>query len=376
MIGRAVVGAVAALALVGVTASPAAADTVRDRQWYLSDLDIGKVHQISQGAGIIVALIDSGVDAKHRDLVGAVLSGHNTQHEKWDDSTGREDLDGHGTNMAGIIAGRGHGSGGGILGIAPAAKILPISAPIPGLSSTSFMTEAVDFAITHHAGVINMSFGSPGDDTMHDAIRKAQAADIVLVAAAGNRDEPGDYPGKYPEVLTVGAYGENHKIASYSVTGPQVDIAAPGDQIVTTGIGSTGYYIANGTSGATAVVSGAAALIRAKYPKMSAAEVVHRLTATADDAGSPGRDDTYGYGRLNILRALTADVAPLPATPTSAASSSTALAAPAPTSTLDTSALPKPASPLLLALIVVALLLLAGAIVVAVMLLRRRRHAL
>jgi len=372
MIGRAAVAAAAALALLGTAAAPAAADAVRDRQWYLSDLDIGKVQQISQGAGVTVALIDTGVDAKHRDLLGSVLPGHNTEHGTWNDSTGREDLDGHGTNMAGIIAGRGHGTGDGILGIAPAAKILPISAPVQGRRSNSFMTEAIDFAIDHHVGVINMSFGSPGDEAMHNAIRKAQAADIVLVGAAGNRDQPGDYPGKYPEVLTVGAYGENHKIASFSVTGPHVDIAAPGDRIVTTGIGPTGYDMTNGTSEATAVVSGAAALIRAKYPRLSAAEVVHRLTATADDAGPPGRDDTYGYGRLNLLRALTAKVAPLPATSTPVGSNSAAPGAPAPT---DAGALPKPASALLLAEIVAGLLL-AGAIVVAIVLLLRRRRAL
>lgn len=372
MIGRALTGAVTALALVGVTAVPAAADTARNRQWYLTDLNIAKVHQITRGAGSTVALIDTGVDAKHRDLKGAVLPGRSTLNNQWADSTGREDPEGHGTNMAGIIAGRGHGSGDGVLGIAPAAKILPISAPINGYSSSSFMTKAIDFAIAQHAGVINMSFGSPGDETMHAAIRKAQAADIVLVGTSGNRGDPGDYPGKYPEVLTVGAYGQNHKIASFSITGPQVDLAAPGDQIVTTSHGPTEYDIGNGTSEAAAMVSGAAALIRAEYPKMSAAEVVHRLTATADDAGSAGRDNTYGHGRLNIVKALTADVAPLPAA--SAPANETAAVVPSPTSALDTSDLPKAASPLLLAVILAGLVLFAGAIVVAALLWRRRQR--
>jgi subtilisin family serine protease len=280
--------------------------------------------------------------------------------------------------MAGVIVGRGHGSDDGVLGIAPAAKILPISAPIGSLSSSTFMTESIDFAIARHAGVINMSFGSAGGETMHQAIRKAKAADIVLVAASGNRGgPPGDYPGKYSEVLAVGAYGRNHKIASFSVGGPQVDLAAPGDQIATTSIGPTGYDISNGTSEAAAVVSGAAALLRAKYPEMSAAEVVHRLTATADDAGTPGRDDSYGHGRLNIVRALTADVAPLPATTAPAATASGEAgsngeaAAPAPPDTTD---LPKAASPILLAAVLAGVVLLVGAIVVAVML-RRRRHS-
>jgi len=371
MIGRALAGAVTALALVGATAVPAAADTARDRQWYLTDLNIAEVHQVTRGKGATVALIDTGVDAKHRDLRGAVLPGRSTLNNRWADSTGREDQDGHGTNMAGIIVGRGHGPGAGVLGIAPAAKILPISAPINSLSSSTFMTKAIDFAIAQHTGVINMSFGSSGDETMHAAIRKAQAADIVLVGASGNRGSPGDYPGKYPEVLTVGAYGRNHKIASFSIAGPQVDLAAPGDQIVTTSHGPTDYDIGNGTSEAAAVVSGAAALIRAKYPEMSAAEVVHRLTATADDAGSAGRDDTYGYGRLNIVKALTADVTPLPAA--SAPANDPAAAAPSPTSAFDTSDLPKSASPILLAVVLAGLVLFAGAIVVAAILWRRRQ---
>jgi type VII secretion-associated serine protease mycosin len=374
MIGRALIGALTALVLVGVTAVPAAADTARNRQWYLTDLNIAKVHQVTRGEGSIVALIDTGVDAKHRDLTGAVLPGRTTLDNRWVDGTASEDHDGHGTNMAGIIAGRGHGSGDGVLGIAPAAKILPIGAPINGLGSSTFMTVAVDFAIVQHAGVINMSFGRLDDETMHDAIRKAQAADIVLVTASGNRGDPGDYPGKYPEVLTVGAYGQNHEIASFSIIGPQVDLAAPGDQIVTTSHGPTDYDIGNGTSEAAAMVSGAAALIRAKYPRMSAAEVVHRLTATAEDTGPPGRDDTYGYGRLDIVQALTADVAPLPAASApAAAANDTAAAAPSPTSALDTSDLPKAASPLLLAVILAGIVLFVGAIVIAAIYWRRRQ---
>lgn len=372
MIGRVLAGTATVLALVGTVAAPPVADSVRDREWQLSDLDVAKVHQISQGRGVIIALIDTGVDAKHSDLTGAILPGYNTHHGPGNDSTGRTDLDGHGTNMAGIIAGRGHGSGSGILGIAPAAKILPISAPINGASSSTFMTEAVDFAIAHHAGVINMSFGTVGSDVMQDAIRKAQAADIVLVAAAGNRGESGEYPGKYPEVLTVGAYERNHKIAPYSITGPQVDLTAPGDEIPTTGINSTGYGIASGTSEATAVVSGAAALIRAKYPKLDAAEVVRRLTATADDAGTPGRDDTFGYGRLDILKALTADIAPLPAT---AASSSTAGAIPGPTGAADAGDLPKAANPLFVTAVLAGIVVVLGALVVAWMIRRRRHHS-
>ncbi len=309
--------------------SPAAfADSIRDRQWYLSTLDITEVHQLSQGAGITVAVIDTGVDAKQPDLVNAVLPGIDLYAYKSGDDTGRADVIGHGTAMAGLIAGRGHGDGhgDGILGIAPAAKILPVQVISDSYQSSSGIGKAIDYAVAHHVSVINMSF-SGGDDTpISDAIKKAQAADIVLVAGSGNRDtaSSGPYPGAYPQVLTVGAVDHTGNIWSQSITGPQVDIVAPGVDIASTGISSTGYSLSTGTSDASAIVSGAAALIRAKYPNLSAAEVVHRITATATDAGPPGRDDTYGYGRLNLITALTANV---PASTLSTPDGSTAPAA-------------------------------------------------
>lgn len=309
-----------ALATLVLPAGPAQADSIRARQWHLADLDISTVHTISQGAGVTVALIDTGV-ADHRDLSGAVLPGTSEIPGRTDD--GRRDVNGHGTELAGLIAGHGHGSHDGVFGIAPKAKILPIGAPVAGGLNSDAISAAVDFAIAHHAGVVNMSFGMAPDDTLHQAILKAQAANIVVVASAGNNGQVtgGSYPGAYPEVLTVGAYGKNDKIAPLSVTGPQVDLAAPGMQMVTTG-DDGGYREVDGTSAAAAVVSGAAALLRAKYPDLNAAEIVHRLTATATDAGAKGRDDSYGYGRLNIVKALTADVKPLPsAAPPSAAPS-------------------------------------------------------
>jgi subtilisin family serine protease len=232
------------------------------------------------------------------------------------------------------------------------------------------MTKAIDFAISKHAGVINMSFGMGDDPVVHDAIRKALAANIVVVAASGNRGEPvGSYPGKYPEVLTVGAYGHDEKVASFSVTGPQVDLVAPGVDIVTPANHASGYFKSQGTSEATAIVSGAAALLRARFPDQSAAEVVHRLTATSTDAGPKGRDDSYGYGRLNLVEALTADVAPLPSA--SARASSTSAGATA----ADDGDLPAAKSPVVLIGILVGLFVLAGLILVVVLLTRRARRS-
>ncbi len=320
---RAVLAAIIAAGTV-LGCSPAAfADSTRDRQWFLSTLDIARVHQVSQGAGVTVGLIDTGVDANHQDLAGAVLPGLDLLPDKHGDGTGRGDGIGHGTEMAGIIVGHGHGDGhsDGILGMAPKARILPVRVITNFFIGSDYISKAIDYAVAHHVGVINMSFSGSDDTPISDAIKRAQAADIVLVAGSGNRNQAssGPFPGAYPEVLSVGAVDQAGKIWSNSITGPQVDIVAPGVNIASTGINSSGYNLTDGTSDATAVVSGAAALIRAKYPTLSAAEVVHRITATATDAGPPGRDDTYGYGRLNLLKALTADV---PTAPPSTAPSS------------------------------------------------------
>lgn len=367
---RAIGAATLGVALAALPAAPALADSIRSQEWHLANLDIAAAHRITEGADVTVAVIDSGVNAGQQDLAGAVETGIDLNPGESGD--GRRDLEGHGTEMAGIIAARGHGDNDGVLGIAPEAKILPISVPT-GLTTSTSVAKAVDFAIDHHAGVINMSFGTGDDPTLHDAVGKALAADIVVVTAAGNDDKDNaDYPGKYPEVLTVGASGRDGKLASFSTTGPQVDIVAPGVDIVTTGNrGADDYYKGDGTSEATAVVSGAAALLRAKFPDLSAAEIVHRLTATATDAGPKGRDDSYGYGRLNVVKALTADVAPLP---TPGASSAVAGGATVgPTAAADSSDLPAAKSPLLLVGIVVGLLVIVGLVVVLVLAGRRRR---
>ncbi|GIE08975.1 type VII secretion-associated serine protease [Paractinoplanes ferrugineus] len=363
-------GAAVALTMVAVTGAPAMADTTRDRQWYLGDLKVAEAHKITKGAGVTVALIDTGVDPDHPDLADALLPGLNTVESDLSGTKGTEDVDGHGTAMAGIVAGRGHGSGAGVLGIAPAAKILPIATGGSGFKPSSYIAKAVDFAIQRHVGVINMSFGGADDETVHAAIRKAQAADIVLVAAAGNDDaignSAGQYPGRYLEVLAVGAYGKDRKIASISIVGPHVDLAAPGGQIMSTAKGG-GYEVSGGTSDATAIVSGAAALVRAKFPGLSAAEVVHRLTATADDAGPAGRDDAYGYGLLNVVKALTADVAPLPSGGVASAVPTQA----APPVGAESDGLPKPVGVLVPALIGGGLVLLGG-VAAAVFWVRRR----
>ncbi|MFC6023027.1 type VII secretion-associated serine protease mycosin [Plantactinospora solaniradicis] len=315
--------ACAVLAVV-VGAPPAFADAERNRQWHLRALNVAEAHRITQGAGVVVAVIDTGVRASHRDLVGNVLPGVDLTGEG---GNGQQDAHGHGTSMAGLIAAHGHGPGNadGALGIAPKAKILPIRDAKSEVGNAENLPTAIDQAVQRGAKVISLSLSSGAFDRLRESVDKALAADVVLVAAVGNR--PGDrfvgYPASYPGVLAVGASGRDGKLAPVSVTGAAVGIVAPGEDIATTS--RTGdYKSATGTSDSTAIVAGAAALVRAKYPDLSATEVVHRLTATATDEGAPGRDPEYGYGVLNLVEALTADVKPAESQPSPDSSSPSA----------------------------------------------------
>lgn len=301
------------------TSSPAFADATRDSQWHLSALQAAQAQKTSKGAGILVAVVDTGVSQSHIDLTGNVLPGldFNIKGTK-----GWVDHDGHGTAMAGLIAAHGHGlsNSAGALGIAPAAKIFPVRVLKDQDRSSSDIPQAIDAAVEHGAKVISMSFSTTDSPLLRRSVSDALKSNVVLVAAAGNR--PDDvfvqYPARYPGVIAVGASGSDGNIAPISTTGDQVVLTAPGTKIVSTS--RTGaYQQQSGTSEATAIVAGAAALVRSRFPDLSAVEVVRRLTVTATDKGAPGRDPDYGFGELNLVAALTADVPPVTPTPTTAA---------------------------------------------------------
>ncbi|BEL11351.1 hypothetical protein Q0Z83_095420 [Actinoplanes sichuanensis] len=255
-----------------------------------------------------VALVDSGV-FPHRDLTGSLRRGTDTV--SGGDGKGQIDKDGHGTRMAGVIAAHGHGNTDGILGLAPSASLIPIKA-IGARDNGKGLADGIEWAATAKADVINVSVSAGASRAINDAVEKAIVADAIVVAGTGNTWEnlKLGYPAALPGVLAVGASNRQGVHADFSITGPEVGLCAPGVDIATTGIGNK-YEKADGTSEAAAIVSGAAALVRAKFPGLSAAEVIHRLTATADDNGPPGRDDQCGYGVLNVVKALTADVPPL-----------------------------------------------------------------
>ncbi|MEE6259621.1 type VII secretion-associated serine protease mycosin [Plantactinospora sonchi] len=318
---RAAVALLCATAVAVLPATTAQADQIRDDQWHLRYLKTVEVHKISQGEGVTVAVIDTGVDP-HPDLRNNLLPGTATYSGGSGD--GRQDGDpgGHGTGMAGLVAAHGRGSSGA-LGIAPKAKILPVQdAADKKTIGPDDAAKAIEWATAQGADVINISAGLSSTSRLRAAIEAAIAADIVVVAAGGNR--PADFlvpfPAAFDGVVAVGSIDRQGRLADHSVTGNKIVITAPGIDIRSTSRGGR-YSDTWGTSNAAAIVAGAAALVRSRYPDLSAKEVVHRLTATADDKGAPGRDEEYGYGVLDIVAALTADVPPLEgdAQPTGAA---------------------------------------------------------
>ncbi|MCY1140789.1 S8 family serine peptidase [Actinoplanes sp. Pm04-4] len=291
----------------------------------MKSLNLSATRTISTGSGVTVAVLDSG-SFPHPDIRKNLLAGSDQTSSHHRD--GRSDNDGHGTRMAALIAGHGRGTTRGIQGIAPSAKVLPVVITADGRGHADLMARGVAWASSQKAQIINISgVAGPGFE-LQDAIDEALDDDIVVVAAVGNTSSDAiiNYPAAFDGVLAVGATGRDGDYSSSSVKDEKVQICAPGVDIISAQPPDR-YGSATGTSDSTAIASGAAALIRAKFPNLSAKEVVHRLTATADDIGPPGRDDECGFGRLNIVKALTADVPPLEgggnasSAPTSGASS-------------------------------------------------------
>jgi len=315
--GAVLLGAV--LLAIGIAPPAAHADTVRQAQWHLDYLKILDAQKQSQGDGVVVAVIDTGVRPDHPDLQGQLLPGYGIGSDAAPDGLRDTGAKGHGTSMAGLIAARG-GSDDKALGIAPKAKILSISTG-EETDADSELAPAIRWAADHGARVINMSLSGEGkaSQTLLDAVQYAASKDIVLVAGAGNGDFVGvGDPANIPGVLAVGAIDKSGNVWERSNRGPELGLAAPGVQIVSTAtkeLSASGYSIGDGTSSATAIVSGVAALIRSKYPQLNAASVINRLIRTATDKGPAGRDSSTGFGIVNPVAALTTDVPTVTANP-------------------------------------------------------------
>ncbi|MFY1696519.1 type VII secretion-associated serine protease mycosin [Solwaraspora sp. WMMA2101] len=302
-------GVAAAAVATPPTALPVRYDAIRDEQWQLRELSAPTAWQHSTGTGVTVAVIDSGVDAEHVDLVGQVLPGMDFVA----DGDGRSDPVGHGTTVAGLIAGRGDDDSG-VLGLAPGARILPVRVldEENRYDDAMIVAKAVRWAVDNGAQVINLSLGGSGDSpALAAALDYAFASDVVVVACTGNVSATGTtevwYPAREPGVIAVaGLEREGEALWAGSITGAQTVLTAPATGLV--GARPGGYWRVQGTSFAAPLVAATAALIRARWPEMSAATVVTRLIETARDLGAAGRDDRYGFGVVDPVAALTEGV--------------------------------------------------------------------
>ncbi|WP_326825547.1 S8 family serine peptidase [Streptosporangium sp. NBC_01756] len=314
------------VALSVLVAAPAgAADVREDQSWVLKAMNVERAWQVTRGAGVTVALVDGRVDDDVAELRGRVVSGPVMGSETSADGLTEA---GHGTAMASLIAGAGKGDGG-LLGIAPEARILSLPVillPRDGDPTTlpekdqrtgadSPLARAIRYATDHGAKVVSMSLGAYGPHRAErEAVSYALSRGVVLVAAVGN-DGGSDYaldnatsfwnfPAGYSGVIGVGAVDSRGRPAPFSSDNLSVLVSAPGVGVpVVTPGGDHGT--SEGTSAATALVAGVAALIKAKYPDISPSLVSQALTSTAGSAPGAGYDDHVGFGVVDAGAALT-----------------------------------------------------------------------
>ncbi|MFF5765367.1 type VII secretion-associated serine protease mycosin [Streptomyces tanashiensis] len=320
--GGAVALLAAAFSVLPATTAPAHADTIRARQWGLEALHTTEAWRTTQGKGITVAVLDTGVDADHPDLSGSVLAGRDLVGfgaSKGDRAWAR-----HGTAMAGIIAGHGHGPGAqdGVLGVAPDVRILPVRVILESTDTSrdkarksrgTALAEGIRWAADHGADVINLSLGDDSKSAHPDAgedaaVQYALAKGVSVVASAGNGGEKGDhisYPAAYPGVIAVTAVDRYGTHASFSTRRWYATVSAPGDDIVIADPDRR-YYEGWGTSAAAAFVSGAVALVRSAHPDLTPAQIKRLLIDTARNRPKGGRSDAKGYGTVDPAAAIAA----------------------------------------------------------------------
>ena len=256
----------------------------------------------NRGKGARIAILDTGVQNNHPDLNGQVIAAKDFTGS----GSGHDDRAGHGTHVAGVVAAIDNDTG--VVGVAPECNLI-IGKVLgdDGSGGDSGIAAGIDWAIAQKAHVISMSLGSSSpSNRIHDAVKRAAAAGIVIIAAAGN-EGPNQgsvgYPGAFPECVCVGAFDANGKIANFSSRGSQLDVAGPGVNVLSCIPGSK-YGRMSGTSMATPYVAGVAALVVGaclafSRPTPTSAEFKAMLKGASVDAGATGRDPAFGWGLID-----------------------------------------------------------------------------
>jgi type VII secretion-associated serine protease mycosin len=324
MLRRTALVCLAVSCLLWLPAASARADSIRDsQQWVLAMMDVSSAWQVTQGRGVTVAVVDSGVNSKVSDLIGRVSTGPDFTGVSTSESN--PDWGVHGTWMASLIAGHGHGDGddAGVLGIAPKAHVLSVRV-IPDHADPAYgsyehepetriqdsLAAGINYAVTSGARVISMSIGYSSPSTVvRQALLNAFRRGVVVVASAGNsgtyRDgqAPESFPADYPGVISVGAVNASGRVAGFSSDNLSVQVAAPGVNVPAQGRDGQYWYV-SGTSPACALVAGVAALIKARYPDLAPELVAKALTSTTTGQPAGGYDSKVGFGIVNAAAAL------------------------------------------------------------------------
>jgi membrane-anchored mycosin MYCP len=285
--------------------SPGSDEVVRVKPAAQLRLAPERAWDLTQGSGVTVAVVDTGVQASAPQLAGRVRAGFDVVNRS---GPGNTDCNGHGTFVAGIIAAQ-PVKGVGFAGVAPGASILPIRQSNTDTDGTAGgLATAIRLAVEAGARVVNVSSSSFFDSAdLRAAVDFAVRRDVLVVAAVGNEAQEGNaksFPASYPGVLAVGAVGLDDKRTDFSETGDFVDVVAPGVDVVSLAVRGRGHLVGQGTSFATPYVAGVAALVRAYHPALTVAQVTKRLQVTADHPGTAVPDKEVGFGVVNPMAAV------------------------------------------------------------------------
>lgn len=317
--------ALGACAIAGLLLAPGAgAQTVRGAEMpELQAIGATAAWPVSKGQGVTVGVLDTGADPGVPDLTGTVIVG--PDYTAGADPAGYQPPHLHGTYISSLIAGHGSGPGRsqGIIGVAPAAKVLSVRVILddsePGLfeynenpAYSNAIGNGIRYAVSHGVSVINMSLGTPQPTRdLREAVAYAISRGVVVVAAAGNSGSadggftPYDYPASFTGVIAVAAVGSSGQRASFSDRNASVEISAPGVSVLGAGPGGS-YLSGDGTSPASAFVAGVAALIKSRYPGLPPALVEQAIITTARNKPAAAYSTDTGFGEIDAPDALAA----------------------------------------------------------------------